>query len=180
MVRFGTLKSNMKSSIEALNNDREHHGLETFKEGTIKHYFCDKPFLRAKQFWLFELSYADFLSDEDCEGTESNSLTSCPTPLAKLVACNVIGAFEQIKNTEIGSYTDVYGKYKFTGLTKLSDNAYYFAASVVVCDADDDLEASGADMDGVMHHGGDTMVLEFVIYEVTDDKPPFEILEELV
>ena len=180
MVRFGTLKSNMKSSIEALNNDREHHGLETFKEGTIKHYFCDKPFLRAKQFWLFELSYADFLSDEDCEGTESNSLTSCPTPLAKLVACNVIGAFEQIKNTEIGNYTDVYGKYKFTGLTKLSDNAYYFAASVVVCDDDDDLEASGADMDGVMHREGDTMVLEFVIYEVTDDKPPFEILEELV
>ena len=180
MVRFGTLKSNMKSSIEALNNDREHHGLETFKEGTIKHYFCDKPFLRAKQFWLFELSYADFLSDEDCEGTESNSLTSCPTPLAKLVACNVIGAFEQIKNTEIGNYTDVYGKYKFTGLTKLSDNAYYFAASVTEYTEDDDLEASGADMDGVTYHGGDTMVLEFVIYEVTDDKPPFEILEELV
>lgn len=180
MVRFGTLKSNMKSSIEALNNDREHHGLETFKEGTIKHYFCDKPFLRAKQFWLFELSYADFLSDEDCEGTESNSLTSCPTPLAKLVACNVIGAFEQIKNTEIGNYTDVYGKYKFTGLTKLSDNAYYFAASVTEYEDDDDLEASGADMDGVMYHGEDTMVLEFVIYEVTDDKLPFEILEELV
>lgn len=180
MVRFGTLKSNMKSSIEALNNDREHHGLETFKEGTIKHYFCDKPFLRAKQFWLFELSYADFLSDEDCEGTESNSLTSCPTPLAKLVACNVIGAFEQIKNTEIGNYTDVYGKYKFTGLTKLSDNAYYFAASVTEYEDDDDLEASGADMDGVMHREGDTMVLEFVIYEVTDDKLPFEILEELV
>ena len=37
MVRFGTLKSNMKSSIEALNNDREHLGLESFKEGTIKH-----------------------------------------------------------------------------------------------------------------------------------------------
>lgn len=180
MVRFGTLKSNMKSSIEALNNDREHNGLETFKEGTIKHYFCNKPFLKAKQFWLFELSYADFLSDEDCEGTESNSLTSCPTPLAKLVACNVIGAFEQIKNTEIGNYTDVYGKYKFTGLTKLSDNAYYFAASVVEYVDDDDLEASGADMDGVMHHEGDTMVLEFVIYEVTDDKLPFEILEELV
>ena len=180
MVRFGTLKSNMKSSIEALNNDREHHGLETFKEGTIKHYFCDRPFLRAKQFWLFELSYADFLSDEDCEGTESNSLTSCPTPLAKLVACNVIGAFEQIKNTEIGNYTNVYGKYKFTGLTKLSDNAYYFAASVTEYEDDDDLEASGADMDGVMHHEGDTMVLEFVIYEVTDDKLPFEILEELV
>ena len=180
MVRFGTLKSNMKSSIEALNNDREHHGLETFKEGTIKHYFCDKPFLRAKQFWLFELSYADFLSDEDCEGTESNSLTSCPTPLAKLVACNVIGAFEQIKNTEIGNYTDVYGKYQFTGLTKLSDNAYYFAASVTEYEDDDDLEASGADMDGVMPHVGDTMVLEFVIYEVTDDKLPFEILEELV
>ena len=180
MVRFGTLKSNMKSSIEALNNDREHHGLETFKEGTIKHYFCDKPFLRAKQFWLFELSYADFLSDEDCEGTESNSLTSCPTPLAKLVACNVIGAFEQIKNTEIGNYTDVYGKYQFTGLTKLSDNAYYFAASVTEYEDDDDLEASGADMDGVMYHGEDTMVLEFVIYEVTDDKLPFEILEELV
>ena len=180
MVRFGTLKGNMKSSIEALNNDREHHGLETIKEGTIKHYFCDRPFLRAKQFWLFELSYADFLSDEDCEGTESNSLTSCPTPLAKLVACNVIGAFEQIKNTEIGNYTNVYGKYKFTGLTKLSDNAYYFAASVTEYEDDDDLEASGADMDGVMHHEGDTMVLEFVIYEVTDDKLPFEILEELV
>ena len=180
MVRFGTLKSNMKSSIEALNNDREHHGLETLKEGTIKHYFCNKQFLRAKQFWLFELSYADFLSDEDCEGTESNSLTSCPTPLAKLVACNVIGAFEQIKNTEIGNYTDVYGKYKFTGLTKLSDNAYYFAASVTEYEDDDDLEASGADMDGVMYHGEDTMVLEFVIYEVTDDKLPFEILEELV
>ena len=180
MVRFGTLKSNMKSSIEALNNDREHHGLETLKEGTIKHYFCNEPFLRAKQFWLFELSYADFLSDEDCEGTESNSLTSCPTPLAKLVACNVIGAFEQIKNTEIGNYTDVYGKYKFTGLTKLSDNAYYFAASVVEYVDDDDLEASGADMDGVMHHGGYTIVLEFVIYEVTNDKLPFEILEELV
>ena len=103
-----------------------------------------------------------------------------PIPLAKLVACNVIGAFEQIKNIEIGSYTDVYGKYQFTGLNKLSDNAYYFAASVVVCDDDDDLEASRADMDEVMHHAGDTMVLEFVIYEVTDDKPPFEILEELV
>lgn len=49
-----------------------------------------------------------------------------------------------------------------------------------MCDDNDDLEASGADMDGVMHHGGDTMVLEFVIYEVADDKPPFEILEELV
>lgn len=180
MVRLGTLKSNMKSMIKALNNDREHHGLETLKEGTIKHYFCNEPFLRAKQFWLFELSYADFISDEDCAGAASNSLTSCPIPLAKLVACNVIGAFEQIKNIEIGSYTDVYGKYKFTGLTKLSDNAYYFAASVVEYDDDDDLEASGADMDGVMHHGGDTMVLEFVIYEVTDDKPPFEILEELV
>ena len=74
----------------------------------------------------------------------------------------------------------MYGKYKFTGLTKLSDNAYYFAASVTEYTEDDDLEASGADMDGVTYHGGDTMVLEFVIYEVTDDKPPFEILEELV